>query len=283
MATLYLVATPIGNIEDITLRAIRVLGEVDLIAAEDTRVTRKLLSRYDIHTRSTSYHEHNRTAKLPVLLATLGGGENVALVSDAGTPTVSDPGSELVQAASEAGHNVVPIPGPSAITAAVAVSGLPTDEFVYVGFLPRRKAERRRFLNSLALEVRTLVVLEAPHRLRASLTDAVSVLGDRRVAACREMTKLHEEVFRGTLSAALDHFEHPRGEFTLVIQGQISSDQPEAPGDAGEMIKNARMLLERARSEGLSTTESVRGVARETGIPRSDIYRLWVEGTPGSE
>ena len=209
MSTLYVVATPIGNLEDVTVRALKVLAEVDLIAAEDTRVTRKLLARYKIHTPLTSYHEHNKVTKLPMLLASLRE-QDVALVSDAGMPGVSDPGYELVRAAVEAGYPVVPVPGPSAITSAVAVSGLPVDQFVYLGFLPRRRAARRKLLLSLASETRTLVAFETPHRLAAALQDVLEALGDRRIAVCRELTKMHEEVFRGRVSEALAHFEEPR-------------------------------------------------------------------------
>ena len=272
MATLYLVSTPIGNIEDITLRALRVLGEVDLIAAEDTRVTRKLLSHYDIHTRTTSYHEHNRASKTPVLLAALAEGKDVALVTDAGTPAVSDPGDELVSAALDQGFRVASVPGPSAVTAALAASGMPADQFVYLGFLPRRGANRRRLLASLAQEERAIVLLEAPHRLRSGLTDALDALGDRPVSVCRELTKLHEEVFRGLLSEALDHFNQPRGEFTVVIGGS-------APARRVQSLEQARSLIEESRTEGVGATESVRRVVRETGLPRSEVYRLWVEGS----
>ena len=271
-ATLYVVATPIGNMEDITLRAIRMLGEVDLIAAEDTRVTRKLLSHHDIRTRTTSYHEHNRAAKLPVVMAALADGKDVALVTDAGTPAVSDPGSDLVRAALDEGFRVVPIPGPSALTAALAVSGIPADQFVYVGFLPRRKSDRKKLLGSLVEEQRPIVLLETPHRLRAGLTDALDALGDRQVSVCRELTKLYEEVFRGRLSEAIDHFEHPRGEFTLVIEGGEQTTPTKDPD-------LARKLLEKARAEGLGATESVRRAVRETGVPRKEVYRMWIEGS----
>ncbi|MDP2954543.1 MAG: 16S rRNA (cytidine(1402)-2'-O)-methyltransferase, partial [Chloroflexota bacterium] len=218
MATLYIVATPIGNLEDITLRAIRVLGEVGLIAAEDTRTTRKLLSRYSIKTPLTSYHDHNKESKLPYLLRVLQE-KDMALVSDAGMPGISDPGYELVVKAVEEGIQVVPVPGPSAVTTALAISGLPTDQFVYLGYLPRRRGQRRLALQEVSGESRTLVIFEAPHRLRDSMEDIRAVLGDRRLAVCRELTKVYEEVFRGTVSQALEHFTEPRGEFTLVIAG----------------------------------------------------------------
>ncbi|MEK7281521.1 MAG: 16S rRNA (cytidine(1402)-2'-O)-methyltransferase, partial [Chloroflexota bacterium] len=218
MPALYLVATPIGNLEDITLRALRVLKEAGLIAAEDTRTTRKLLSHYDIHTPLTSYHQHNKKAKLGYLLAQIQE-KDVALVSEAGTPGLSDPGYELVLACLEESIPIVPIPGPSAITTAVTLAGLANNQFLYLGFLHRRKGERQRLLEKIALLPFTLVFLEAPHRLKKSLIALEEALGDRRVAVCRELTKLHEEVFRGSLSQALDHFAQPKGEFTLVIEG----------------------------------------------------------------
>ena len=269
MPSLYIVATPIGNLGDITLRALRVLGEVGLIAAEDTRVTRKLLDRYDIHTPLTSYHEHNKLSKLPKLLATLVE-KDVALVSDAGMPGINDPGHELVHAAAKAGAPVVPLPDPSALTSAIAASGLPVEQFLYLGFLPRKRSQRRTLLDSLALEKRTLVVFETPHRLRAALGDILAALGDRRIAIGREMTKLHEEVFRGQASEALAHFAEPRGEFTLVIEG---SGKEQSVASQQE----ARDLLARLRKEGLGAKESVAQITRNTGLPRREIYRLWLE------
>jgi len=269
MPELYIVATPIGNLEDITLRAVRVLGEVGLIAAEDTRVTRKLLARYDIHTPLTSYHEHNKRSKLPSLLAALIE-KDVALVSDAGTPGVSDPGYEFVCAASDAGVRVVPIPGPSAITSAIAVSGLAADRFVYLGFLPRRRRDRLELLGSLATERRAMVALETPRRLRTALEDLLEKLGDRRIAAGRELTKLHEEVFRGTVSEALEKFVAPRGEFTLVIEGAAESATSASP-------EAARELLTRYREEGLGAKASVARAAGESGVSRREAYRIWLE------
>ena len=219
MPTLYIVATPIGNLEDISFRALRVLGEVGLIAAEDTRRTRILLRAYDIKTRVTSYHEHNKHSKLPYLLSCLQT-QDIALVSEAGMPGVSDPGYELVLAAVEHGVAVVPIPGPSVVVTALAASGLPASEFVFLGFLPRRKGPRRRLLEAVRPETRTIVAFESPHRLVGTMEDLLDVLGDRRIAVCRELTKLHEEIFRGRISEAMGCFEEPRGEFTLVIEGR---------------------------------------------------------------
>ena len=219
MAALYVVATPIGNLEDVTLRALRVLREVKLIAAEDTRTTRRLLNTYDIRTALTSYHEHSRRGKLDYLLDHLER-EDLALVSEAGTPGLSDPGYELIVAAAERGVSVVPIPGASAVVTALVVSGLPTDQFLYVGFLPRRKGQRQRLLAAIADEPRTIVAFETPHRLSEALSDIEETLGDRRLALCCELTKIHEQIFRGRVSQAREHFVEPRGEFTLVIEGR---------------------------------------------------------------
>ena len=230
MPVLYVVATPIGNLEDITLRALRVLGEVTLIAAEDTRTARKLLNRYDIKTRLTSYFEHNKKNKMPVLLETLEE-QDIALISEAGTPGISDPGYELIKAAIEKGFRVVALPGASAVTTAMAASGLPADQFVYLGFLPRKKGEKRRLLESVSTEPRTIICFESPYRVVDSLQAMLEKLGDRNVAVCRELTKLYEEVFRGTLSECVKHFQKPRGEFTIVIQGT---------GDIKKSLRKAR-------------------------------------------
>ena len=270
MSSLYLVATPIGNLEDITLRALRVLSEVGLIAAEDTRVTRKLLSRYKIHTPLTSYYEHNKRSKLPTLLAVLEE-RDVALVTDAGTPGINDPGYELVSAASAAGTRVVPIPGASAVTAAIPVSGLPVEQFIYLGFLPRKPGERRRLLSSLEAEKRTLVAFETPRRLRPALSDVLDTLGDRRLAVCRELTKLHEEVFRGVISEALAYLASPRGEFTLVVEGSTKKGTNELTGEPIE-------LLARLRDLGFGARESVDKIAEYSGLPRREVYRQWIRG-----
>jgi len=219
MAALYVVATPIGNLEDVTLRALRVLREVKLIAAEDTRTTRRLLNTYDIRTALTSYHEHSRRGKLDYLLDYLER-EDLALVSEAGTPGLSDPGYELIVAAAERGVSVVPIPGASAVVTALVVSGLPTDQFLYVGFLPRRKGQRQRLLAAIVDEPRTIVAFETPHRLSGALSDIEETLGNRRLALCCELTKIHEQIFRGRVSQAREHFVESRGEFTLVIEGR---------------------------------------------------------------
>jgi len=269
MGILYLVATPIGNMEDITLRALRTLREVDLVACEDTRRTGRLLARYEIETPLISYYEHNKLTKLGYILDILQT-KDVALVSEAGMPGISDPGYELVRAAISAGIAMVPIPGPSAPIVALAVSGLPTDGFVYLGFLPRRRQERRRFLQAIARERRTLVAFEAPHRLLTSLEDIEEVLGDREMTLTRELTKLHEEVIRGSVSHVRAHFKEvrPRGEFTLVIAG--------AKEKAWEEEK-VREALRELRAEGVSGREATKEVAELSGHPRSEVYKIWLD------
>jgi len=219
--TLYVVATPIGNLEDLSIRAARILREVDVIACEDTRHTRLLLQRYGITTPMVSYHEHNEPARAQELLRRLETGESAALVSDAGTPVLSDPGFSLVRQAIAGGIPVVPLPGPSAITAALSVAGLPTDRFVFLGFLPRKAGERRRALEEVASIPWTLVLFETPHRIAHALRDLHTILGDRQVAVMRELTKKFEEVVRGTVSQVADRMQQtpPRGELTLVVAG----------------------------------------------------------------
>ena len=267
MSTLYLVATPIGNLEDISARALRILREVRLIAAEDTRQTAKLLQRYDIHTPSLSYHEHNKLVRLERVLETLKEGD-VALVSDAGTPALNDPGYELAHAVLAAGHEVCPIPGACAPIAALVASGLPTDSFLYLGYLPRKAGERQRLLAQVSSLPYTLIFLEAPHRLLASLQDLQAELGDRQIAVGRELTKLHEEIFRGRLSLAREHFTEypPRGEFTLVL--------------AGNTIQTERWSEERLNTElqthlthGEPTSQLAARLAGPSGWSRREIYQ----------
>jgi 16S rRNA (cytidine1402-2'-O)-methyltransferase len=269
LGSLLVVATPIGNLEDTTIRALRLLREVQVIAAEDTRTTRILLRKYGIHTRTLSYNEHNMRRRTPQLLAALDSGD-VALVSEAGTPGVSDPGHELINAAIAAGFPVVPIPGPSALIAALVASGLPMRRFTFFGFLSRRSAERRRLLAHLAAEPQTLVVFESPHRLRALLSDVLFVLGDRRIAVCRELTKAFEEVFRGSVSEALEHFSDPRGEFTIVIEG--APDEPRRLSD-----DEVRRHLQEARDRGLSARDAVKALTAATGRSRREVYALWLK------
>jgi 16S rRNA (cytidine1402-2'-O)-methyltransferase len=268
VGTLYVVGTPIGNLEDISLRALRILGEVALIAAEDTRRTQKLLTHYGIKTPLTSYHEHNKLSKLDELIRTVQE-KDVALVSEAGMPGLSDPGYELIQAAIARGIPVVPVPGPSALITALVVSGLPTDSFLYLGFLPRRRKERQRLLTSVAGEKRTLVAFEAPHRLLSCLADLKEVLGDRRIALARELTKLHEEVWRGRVSQALAHFQEnpPRGEFTLVIEG---AREERVTWDEGQVREALAEMLAR----GVDRKEAVKVVSELAGWPKRGVYKV---------
>jgi 16S rRNA (cytidine1402-2'-O)-methyltransferase len=268
MTVLYVVATPIGNLEDISLRALRVLGEAKLIAAEDTRKTKRLLTAYDIKTPMTSYYEHNKLTKLDYILACLTKGD-VALVSEAGMPGISDPGYELVIAATRRGIPVVPVPGPSAITTALAISGLPTNRFTYIGFLPPKANARRRALESVANETGTIIVLEAPHRLLAAINDILLTLGDRRIAVCRELTKLHEEVFRGTVSEAIKHFTEPRGEFTLVIEGKGADSKP-------ELTEAVARQLHQMYLSGATAKEATAIVSGETGLSKKELYKTWL-------
>lgn len=267
MGVLYLVATPIGNLDDITRRALEVLDRVTLIAAEDTRQTRKLLDHYNIHTPTISYHEHNKLSKLDRVLEALAAGD-VALVSDAGTPALNDPGYELVQAALQAGYAVSPVPGPSAPLAALVVSGLPTDAFLFLGYLPRKHTERIRLLKQIAALPYTLIFLETPHRLLDALHDLHSVLGDRQMAAARELTKYHEEIFRGPISQAQAHFSsrEPRGEFTLVLAGL--TELPE--WDEAQILTALKELLD----AGVSPSQASAEVAAAAGLSKRQVYRL---------
>lgn len=268
MGTLYLVGTPIGNLEDITLRAIRVLKEVDLIAAEDTRRARILLTHYGISTPTISFFEHSKLARQEQILSALEQGD-VALISEAGMPGVSDPGYELIRQAIRRGYPVAPIPGPSALLCALIVSGLPTDSFVFLGFLPRRRRERQRALEDVKAEWRTLIVYEAPHRLLACLQDMLQILGDRPMAVARELTKIHEEVYRGTAAGALAYFtaSAPRGEFVLVIHG-AQSDEDRPAADAEQALALARRLC----AEGLSARQAAVEAAHRTGADRRWLY-----------
>ncbi len=268
MPTLYIVATPIGNLEDISLRALRILREVKLIAAEDTRKTKRLLVTYDIKTPTTSYHEHNKWTKLDYILGCLEDGD-VALVCNAGMPVISDPGYELIVATHERSIPVVPIPGPSTVITALAVSGLPAEQFTYLGFLPHKSSGRRRLLESVADESSTIVVLESPHRLLAALSDILFVLGDRRMAVCRELTKIYEEVFRGTISQAIDYFTEPRGEFTLVIEGKRVKDRP-------RLTEAVEKRLHYMHLSGATAKETIAEVAGETGLSKKELYQAWL-------
>lgn len=275
--TLYLVATPIGNLEDITPRAARILKEVSAIACEDTRRTRVLLEHLDVRTLIFSMHGHNERRRIPQILAMLREGKDVAVVSDAGMPGVADPGGALAAAASRAGVRVMPIPGPSAVTAAVALADFPAERFAFVGFLPRRRAERRRMLTSLASLPMALVAFEAPHRVHEALADIEEILGARRMILARELTKVHEEVLRGTaadIRAALA--DEPRGEITLVVEGGAGSDATPA--------LQPDVFLERLLAQGLSRRDAARALAVAYNLPSREAYRLAVEkGTPGED
>ncbi len=269
MGTLYLVATPIGNLEDMSPRAIRILHEVGLIAAEDTRHTGNLLKHFEIQTPLTSYFEHNKLSKLDFILDKLSSAD-VALVSDAGMPAINDPGYELVRAALASGSDVVPVPGPSAPIAALAVSGLPTDSFLYLGYLPHKKTERRKFVGQIANLPYTLIILESPHRVLASLEDLLSVCGDRRICVAREMTKMFEEYWRGTISGAIEHFksQEVRGEFTLVVEGMKKEEKVKW---AEEELRKA---IEKESKGGRPAKEISAELSERSGWNKRDVYRL---------
>jgi 16S rRNA (cytidine1402-2'-O)-methyltransferase len=268
-ARLYVVATPIGNMDDISLRALDVLASVDVIAAEDTRHSRPLLARHGIERPLIALHEHNEERQAPVLVERLRAGESVALVSDAGTPMISDPGYRLVSAAAEAGIEIVSVPGPSAVTAALSVSGLPTDRFVFEGFLPSRPAARKRRLEALRGETRTLVMFESSHRVDSALADLSAVFGpQRRVALCRELTKRFETVLRGTLEDVAERVcadgDQRKGEFVLVIEG--------CAGSANASLQDA-VELAKALREHVGASQAARIASRIHGVSRRDLYR----------
>ena len=269
MPYLFVISTPIGNLEDITIRAVRYLDEVDLIAAEDTRKTGKLLKHYGISTKMISFHEYSKWQRTTQILDHLATGD-VALVSDAGVPTLSDPGSELVQRVIASGFKVIPIPGPSAVTAALSVSGFRADNFVFVGFLPRIQSQRKKLLKALATEQRTLIVFEAPHRMRSTLQDIDEAFDDRLISISRELTKLHEETFQGSASEAYNYFQQPKGEFTLVIEG--STKQADPVSDEA-LIEKLRGL----KSQGLSARDAAVRLNELLDVPKNRVYRLWLK------
>lgn len=273
--TLYLVSTPIGNLEDITHRAVRLLGEVDVIACEDTRHTKKLLNHYGINTRTVSYHEHNERERAAELLEQLKRGSDVAIVTDAGTPAISDPGYRLAHVAIENEINVVPVPGASALIAALVASGLPTDEFFFGGFLPARSGARRARLSDLRSLPATLVFYEGPHRIAATLRDAHEILGERQAVVARELTKLHEEIARGRLSELTARFSSPegaRGEMVLIIDRTVI--QPESGAD--KPVVSIVALVAEFENEGLDHRAALKKAARELGISRAEAYRRLV-------
>jgi len=273
MGILYLVATPIGNLEDMSPRAVRILKEVSLIAVEDTRHTGKLLKHFEIETKITSYFEHNKLNKLDFIIDKLSSGD-VALVSDAGTPAINDPGYELVKAALASNYDVVPVPGPSAPVTALAVSGLPTDAFLYLGYLPHKTSDRHKFVGQVSSMAYTLIFLESPYRIVESLEDLLSVLGDRQICVAREMTKMYEEYWRGNISDAVEYFKSQpaRGEFTLVVEGR--------PKDENE--KWTEEQLSEAIKQELLNERSAKDISAELAIKsgwnKKDVYRLVNKG-----
>ena len=277
-ATLFIVATPIGNLEDLTPRALRVLREVDLIASEDTRHTRVLLNRFGIKAKTISYHEHNERERAEELCKFLEAGSNLAIVSDAGTPLISDPGFRIVRAAIERGIRVIPVPGPAAFVAALIASGLPTDQVFFAGFLPARATARRALLDELRSIPATLVFYEAPHRIAAALKDAQNILGDRAAVVARELTKLHEEILRGNLSELAQRFSAgtpARGEMVLIISG---ANETELRADAESEDAPARLAarVTELEREGLDAKVALKKAARELGLKRAEAYRLMV-------
>lgn len=272
---LYLVATPIGNLEDMTYRAVRILSEVDLIAAEDTRNSIKLLNHFDIKTPMTSYHEHNKYEKATELVAKLVEGKNIAVITDAGTPGISDPGEELVKQCYEAGVTVVPVPGACAAINAVIASGLPTRRFSFEAFLPADKKERKYILEELKVETRTMIIYEAPHRLVKTLKELVEALGNRRATICRELTKKHETFFLTTLEEAIGYYEatEPKGECIIVVEG-LSREAilEEARGQWDSMTIEEH--LNHYINQGIDKKEAVKMVAKDRGIPKREVYDI---------
>jgi 16S rRNA (cytidine1402-2'-O)-methyltransferase len=270
---LFVVGTPLGNLEDMTLRAIRTLREVDLVAAEDTRRTAKLLAHLQIQKPTVSYYHHNEQGRTEDLIARLTAGTHIALVTDAGMPGISDPGAILIAAALAANIPVIPIPGPTAATTALVISGLPTDRYVFEGFLPRSGKPRKARLVELAAETRTIVLYEAPHRLIRTLNDLYDQLGERPVAVARELTKVHEECIRGTLCEVIAHFtaHPPRGEFVVVLAGKKAQGEEQEWGEDGE--RQLPALLRAALQAGLSRPDAVKAVMKQTGLPRREVYQ----------
>lgn len=275
MGILYMVATPIGNLEDMTYRAVRTLKEVDLIAAEDTRNSIKLLNHFEIKTPLTSYHEHNKYEKAEELVARLEAGNDIAIITDAGTPGISDPGEELVKKCYEAGITVVPIPGACAAVNGLIASGQPTRRFSFEAFLPADKKERRAVLDELVGETRTIIIYEAPHRLVKTLTELKDTLGDRELTVCKELTKKHETFFMTTICEAEEYFRlnEPRGEYILVIKGRTREEiakENAAKWDDVDITEHIKMYM----SHGMDKKEAVKQVAVDRGVPKRDIYEF---------
>ena len=273
--TLYLVTTPIGNMSDITYRAVKVLSEVDFVAAEDTRNSARLLRFFGITKELVSYHEHNKKSRGKEILARLQNGESCALVTDAGTPAVSDPGEDLVRLCAESGVPVTAAPGVSAAVTALTLSALDTRRFVFEGFLPIEKAERGERLAALKAETRTTILYEAPHKLKRTLADLLSALGDRRVSLCRELTKLNEEVTRTTLSDAAAFYEtaEPRGEYVLILEGAQISGAENAPWASLSISEHVELYI----AEGMSKTDAIKRAAKDRGVPKNVVYNEYVK------
>jgi 16S rRNA (cytidine1402-2'-O)-methyltransferase len=269
--TFYIVGTPVGNLEDVTLRALRLLKEVDLVAAEDTRRTKKLLNRYSIHTPLTSYFEHNKLLKSDSLIGKLKEGKDVALVSDAGMPGISDPGYFIIQKVLEENISIVPIPGPTAFVPSLVISGLPTHSFAFEGFLPSRKKARCDKLEELKSEHRTIILYEAPHRLLVTLKDIRDILGDRKVSVTRELTKKFEETFRGSLSEAISKFTRPKGEFTLVLQGAREGELLRERWTNLSVPDHIKLVM---KEENFSKKEAIRRVAQLRRLPKREVYQI---------
>ncbi len=275
LGILYLCATPIGNLEDMTYRAVRILNEVELIAAEDTRHTRKLLSHFDIHTRLISYHEHNKVERGPEIIERLLAGEDVAVVSDAGLPGISDPGSDLVVLAIAAGITVVPLPGANAALSALVCSGLDTSLFTFIGFLPKGKKKRRELIASLVTNPYTLVFYESPHHIKTTLSELSQALGERPAVVGRELTKKFEQFIRGTLHSLGEHFSQcdPRGEFTLIVGGQSAEERASSPEEELSLIDGIAALT----ATGITKKEAIKMIAKERGLPKREVYQTVLE------
>jgi len=279
---LYICGTPIGNLEDITLRSLKILKEVNLIAAEDTRHTLKLLNHYQINTKITSYYEYNKFKKAPYLVEILKNGQDIALVSDAGMPGISDPGYVLINLALENNIKIIPIPGVSALITALVVSGLPADKFVFEGFLPRKTKERKRYFKSIENEERTIIFYETPHRLRRALKDMLDVWGNRKIVIARELTKMYEEIIRGKLSQVLSEIDSKeiKGEITLVVQGGVKKKT----NDIIDFIKDECIMqeyLKKLKNQGYSNKEIIKITQEKLNIPKNLIYKKLLEMKKG--
>lgn len=272
--TLYLVATPIGNLEDITFRAIRILKEVDLIAAEDTRQTLKLLNHYEINKPLISYHRHNEEVKQEVLMQKLKEGQNIALVSDAGTPVISDPGEVIVKEALKENIKIIPIPGACALINALIASGLDTKEFSFYGFLSLNKKLRKEKLQEIKKENKTIILYEAPHKLTSTLKDLEEILEDRKIVVARELTKIHEEFLRGTASEILENYKEPKGEHIILIEGSKIKEETEEQKNIKEMTIEEH--YEYYEKQGFTKNEIIKKIAKDKGVSKNEIYQLFI-------